>query len=160
MSPPILPRRIWWSRRRPAGFTLIEMSLVVAIVGVLATIAIPRLGSAVEQARVARAIGGIRALQTDIAGLDSLPLSLAAIGRGGLLDPWGRPYVYLRLAGAGRGVIGQARKDRFLVPLNSDYDLYSAGPDGESRPPITASPSRDDVLRANNGGFIGRASRY
>jgi general secretion pathway protein G len=159
MSPSTPPRPIG-PRRRTAGFTLIELLLVLAIVGVLASMAIPAVDAAIDRAKVARAIGDIRAVQTDIAGLDSLPVSLATISRAGLLDPWGRPYVYLRLAGASRAVIGQARKDRFLVPLNSDYDLYSVGRDGNSRPPITASPSRDDVLRANNGGFIGRASRY
>jgi general secretion pathway protein G len=46
------------------------------------------------------------------------------------------------------------------VPLNSDYDLYSSGPDGESRSPLTAAPSRDDIVRANNGGYIGLAGEY
>ena len=39
--------------------------------------------------------------------------------------------------------------------MNSDYDLYSMGPDGESLPPFTASTSRDDLVRASNGGYIG-----
>jgi len=140
--------------------TLVELLLALAILGVLASIALPGLHDVIERARVARAIGDIRVIQADLAGLDTLPSSLDAVGRGGTRDPWGRPYVYTRLAGAPRNVIGQARKDRFLVPLNSDYDLYSVGPDGTSQPPITARASRDDVIRANNGGFIGRASRY
>jgi general secretion pathway protein G len=44
--------------------------------------------------------------------------------------------------------------------LNSDYDLYSMGEDGESVPPLTAKQSRDDIIRANNGGFIGLAADY
>jgi general secretion pathway protein G len=52
------------------------------------------------------------------------------------------------------------RKDRNLVPINSDYDLYSMGPDGESMPPLTAARSRDDIVRANNGGFVGTAEAY
>jgi general secretion pathway protein G len=159
MSPAMLLRLIG-PRRRVRGFTLIELLLAVAIAGVLASIAVPAVQAAIERARVARAIGDIRALQTDITARDSLPGSLADLGRGAMLDPWGRPYVYLRIAGGSRRAMGQARKDRFLVPLNSDFDLYSVGPDGDSQPPITARPSQDDVLRANNGGFIGRASRY
>ena len=62
--------------------------------------------------------------------------------------------------GGSTNVMGQARKDRFLVPLNSDYDLYSAGKDGESAPPLGAAQSRDDVVRANNGAYIGLASGY
>jgi len=46
------------------------------------------------------------------------------------------------------------------VPINSDYDLYSKGPDGLSLKPLTAAPSRDDIVRANNGSFIGIAADY
>jgi general secretion pathway protein G len=87
------------------------------------------------------------------------PDSLSAVGQGGKLDPWGRPYEYLRLEGV-KGVAGKARKNKSLVPLNSDFDLYSKGKDGESVGPLTSPVSRDDVLRANDGGFIGLASEY
>lgn len=62
--------------------------------------------------------------------------------------------------GGGAGANGQARKDRNLVPINSDFDLYSMGRDGQSAPPLTAKVSRDDIVRANNGGFVGLASDY
>jgi general secretion pathway protein G len=52
------------------------------------------------------------------------------------------------------------RKDRNLVPINSDYDLYSVGPDGDSSLPLTAATSRDDIVRANDGRFIGKAEDY
>jgi general secretion pathway protein G len=55
---------------------------------------------------------------------------------------------------------GKARKDHSLVPLNTDYDLYSKGPDKASVSPLTAKSSRDDILRANNGRFVGPASSY
>jgi general secretion pathway protein G len=47
-----------------------------------------------------------------------------------------------------------------VVPINSDYDLYSMGKDGESVPPLTARASRDDVIRANDGAYIGLASEF
>jgi len=49
---------------------------------------------------------------------------------------------------------------RFLVPLNSDYDLYSVGKDGASSPPIMAKPSQDDVIRASNGSYVGLAANF
>ncbi len=52
------------------------------------------------------------------------------------------------------------RKDRFLVPLNTGFDLYSMGPDGRSVAPLTAAASRDDVVWANDGAFIGPASDF
>ena len=52
------------------------------------------------------------------------------------------------------------RKDKNLHPLNTDFDLYSLGRDGDSKLPLTAATSRDDILRANNGAFIGRAENY
>ena len=53
-----------------------------------------------------------------------------------------------------------ARKDRFLTPVNSDYDLYSVGIDGDSQAAFTAKVSRDDVVRANDGGFVGLAEDF
>ncbi len=52
------------------------------------------------------------------------------------------------------------RKDRFLVPINTDFDLYSMGRDGKSTPPLTAAASRDDIIRANGGAYIGPAKGY
>jgi general secretion pathway protein G len=52
------------------------------------------------------------------------------------------------------------RKDHNLVPVNTDFDLYSMGKDGESRAPFTAKVSHDDIVRANNGQFIGLVSNY
>lgn len=140
------------------GFTLIEIILVCAILSVLASLAFPRLEKIIEKARVAKAIGDVWAIQAELATLEPLPTSLAAVGRLTYDDPWGRPYVYAKLEGT-KGK-GGARKDHFLVPLNSDYDLYSRGKDGRSSGPLSAKASHDDVIRANNGGFIGLASRY
>ena len=144
------------------GFSLIELLLVVAIIGTLAATSLPIYAKALQQARTARAIGDIKALDTDIRLFEMtarrLPDSLAEIGREKLRDPWGSEYQYLPFTSAkGKGGM---RKDRFLVPINSDFDLYSMGPDGKSVPPLTAKMSRDDIIRANDGGYVGLASDY
>ncbi len=167
-----------WLRRHTAGrtgrilaigFTMIEMLIVMAIIGTLLAIALPMLRSALETARVARAIGDIGALQTDMASFEAggtgLPETLADIGRGTLRDPWGTPYQYLNFhieeGGGGKGSPPSgARKDRFLVPINSTYDPYSVGKDGKTVAALTAKASQDDIVRANDGGFIGLAVKY
>ena len=88
----------------------------------------------------------------------TLPSTLADIGRAGMSDPWGNPYEY-RNIGTSTGN-GQLRKDHNLVPINSDYDLYSKGPDGSSVSPLQAAPSRDDIVRGRDGTFIGVATEY
>lgn len=145
------------------GFTLIEMVLVVAIFGILAVVGLPNYSRALEAARVARAIGDIRTIEKDISTYEVEnkvpPATLALIGRDALLDPWKRQYVYLNFVASG-ATVGQMRKDRFLVPLNTTYDLYSKGHDGASKPPLNAPPSHDDVVRANDGGFVGLAENF
>lgn len=151
------------------GFTLVEMLFVTIVMGLLMALGVPKAQQIIERARVAKAIGDINAIQTDIdafgASNDTLPTSLASIGRGSLDDPWGRPYQYLRFPppngnGNGGGPPAGARRDRFLVPINSTYDLYSVGKDGNTSAPLTANASHDDVVRANDGGFIGLGRLY
>ncbi len=152
----LLARRRQLKARLGAGFTLVELVLAMTILGTLASMAVPRWQQAIDKAKVARAIGDIKAIQTDIDGNDPLPASLADVGRDGMLDPWGNPYVYT-YHGGNRGI---AKKDRFQVPLNSEYDLYSKGKDGETTSAITAAVSRDDIIRANDSGFVGLAINY
>ena len=46
--------------KRKKGVTLLEIIIVVIIIGVLASLALPRLFSTVEFSRSAEAIGGVR----------------------------------------------------------------------------------------------------
>ena len=137
------------------------MMIVAVIMGVLAALAIPNFSRVRERAMIVRAIGDIKVLGMDLTDYQmdngSFPASLADIGRGGLLDPWGNPYRYVRVAGSNRGAL---RKDRFLVPINSDFDLYSMGPDGKTTAALTAKAARDDIIRANDGGYVGVAEGY
>ena len=73
-------------------------------------------------------------------------------------DPWGHPYQYLKIEGS-KGK-GDVRKDHTLNPINSDFDLYSMGRDGVSRTQISNKDSLDDIIRANDGGFVGLASDF
>ncbi len=148
--------------RKSNGFTLLELMVTVAIIGALAGIAIPAFSSYLGKAKIIKAIAEIETLEKEILAFDGggggLPNTLGDIGRAGLLDPWGNPYQYLNFATVSG--LGPVRKDRSLVPLNSDFDLYSMGPDGKSKPPLTAKDSHDDIIRANDGAYIGTAAEY
>lgn len=147
--------------RRHHGFTLIELMAAITIIGALIAIATPRYHDLIDRGRVAKAIGDISVLQTELSGQDTLPDGLAGIGRTGMLDPWGNPYVYYKFpAQHGNAPPGGARKDRFIVPLNSTYDVYSMGPDGQTALPLTAKAARDDIVRAADGSFIGIAASF
>jgi len=148
------------------GLTLIELMIVVAIIGTLAAIAVPTFTSYRVKAQRTRTILELGVIEKEVLGYyienDSFPETLADIGMDTLMDPWNRPYQYLRIEQPdGKKVkLGKARKDHFLVPVNTDFDLYSMGQDGKSVAPFTAKNSRDDIVRANNGGYHGLASEY
>lgn len=146
------------------GFTLVELLIAIAIVAVLAAIAVPSYSNYRDRVLVAHAKSDILSLGPALAQFrldnDRFPDSLADIGKAGLLDPWKHPYQYLNLGSADPAIKARARKDKNLVPINSDYDLYSMGKDGKSVPPLTAKDSRDDVVRASDGRFVGLGADY
>jgi general secretion pathway protein G len=146
--------------RKVTGFTIIEILLAVAVIGVVVAIALPTYRSYIARAQTAEAIIDINVIEATIKDFEldngRLPNTLSDIGWT-KLDKWGNAYYYLNMDGAPSQL---KRKDRSLHPLNSDYDLYSSGPDGNTSVPLTASASQDDIIRANNGAFVGVARNY
>ena len=143
------------------GFTLIELLISLAVIATLTAIGLGIYANVTERAKVAKAVADLRIMDGEIAAFEGdigrLPNDLAEIHHASLLDPWGRAYEYMPFDA---GNTGARRKDYALVPLNSTYDLYSKGKDGVSQPALTSSASGDDIVRANDGGFFGRASTY
>ncbi|MDD4909293.1 MAG: type II secretion system protein GspG [Candidatus Omnitrophica bacterium] len=104
--------------RRKNGFTLIEIMLVVIIIGILASIIVPRFAGRSEQARKAAAAANIKslAIALDMYELDTgaYPKTLAELSPKYLKklqkDPWDQEYHY-----AQKGT--------------NEYELRSCGPD-------------------------------
>jgi general secretion pathway protein G len=117
------------------GFTLIELMIVVVILGLLATMVMPKILDKPEQARRTKAKVDMRSLESALAlfktdtgrfpttseGLQALVgnAGLRGSAKDGYLervpaDPWGNRYIYLS-----PGVHAK------------DYDLVSYGKDGE-----------------------------
>ena len=121
------------------GFTLMEMILVLAIIGILVGLGIFAMKGVVGDAEIGKAMADIRTMQTNIvryrtmAGfIPSQAQGLEALAKkpsgnpaprswrqlmdpSALLDPWGHPYQYRN---PGKKEVG-------------GYDIYSMGPDGQ-----------------------------
>ncbi|MGH8254546.1 MAG: type II secretion system major pseudopilin GspG [Steroidobacteraceae bacterium] len=128
------------ARRLQAGFTLIEIMVVVVIIGLLAAVVVPKFLTSVDDARVSKAKQDVQAMVTALTmykldnyvypttdqGLNALvqkPDETVAPHwrQGGYFeqqhlnkDPWHRDYVYVSPGTHG-----------------NDYDLYSLGADGQ-----------------------------
>jgi len=151
-------------KKRVRGFTLIEIMIVIAIIGTLSAIAAPNYLKYIAKGRIAVAISDICIIEKEImiysVNTGEFPDSLSDLTNGNITDPWRNPYQYLRIDGGDPSGNGKMRKDHFLVPVNTDFDLYSMGEDGLSQAPFTATASQDDIVRTNNGGYVGLVSEY
>ena len=150
-----------FDRKRYRGFTLIELMIVVAIIGIIGAIATVTFQSFAEKARIKKAVSEISSIQVKIKGYEayngSLPNSLSDLDNFNLSDPWGNAYRYSNFAIVPSNLW---RKDKNLHPLNIDYDLWSIGKDGKTHKNLTAAVSYDDIVRANDGAYIGLAKEY
>ena len=136
--------------------------LAVAVLALIASVAVPVYRGYVLEAQVGQAVEEIRQIELILkdAALDGgLPATLADVGISGMSDPWGQPYQYLPLAGYPANK-NDARKDKDEKPINSDFDLYSAGADGQTAKSLQSKKTDDDVFRGKNGGFVGLGRDY
>lgn len=170
-TPDVPPERLRWQTAKKragilkrSGFTLIELLMAVIVISLITVIAVPSYQSHVNRARNAQAVADIAMIDMQIERFRStnfsLPPNLTALSMTLPVDPWGNAYRYLNIQDGGPGVQGAARKDRNLVPINTDYDLYSMGADGKTASPLVSKPARDDIVRAWNGSFIGLARDF
>ena len=125
------------TRGKQSGFTLIEIMVVVVIIGILASVVVPRIMDNPDKARVAKAKNDIQAIggaldiyrldnyvyPTTDQGLESLVIKPSSSPepanwkQGGYIkklskDPWGNEYLYLNPGEHG------------------EIDIYSLGADG------------------------------
>ncbi|MCK5386568.1 MAG: prepilin-type N-terminal cleavage/methylation domain-containing protein [Gammaproteobacteria bacterium] len=163
-----------------SGFSLLELIVATTIIGMITMISTSAYTGYIETTKISQTISQIRTLSLLIDNYaldnDKYPESLSDIGNENLKDPWGNPYTYVNLKnnnnqddsehhsehhdGGNDTNISAARKDGNLVPINTNYDLCSSGKDGKSKAPLRAKDSHDDVIYANDGGYIGLASEF
>ena len=132
-----MPMKTFSLRSRSAGFTLIEIMVVVIIIGVLAAMIIPQVTGTATDAKISAAKGDVAALESALErfnlhmdryptpdeGLKVLveaPASADKKWRGPYIkqlrpDPWGNPYQY-RVPG---------------IHHTTTFDVWSRGADGQ-----------------------------
>jgi general secretion pathway protein G len=124
-------------RKAQSGFTLIEIMVVVVIIGILASVVVPRIMDNPDKARKAKAQNDIRALESalELYKLDNFVYPSTDQGLEALVSkPGGTPEAKNWKSG---GYIKKLNKDPwgnnylYLSPgEHGDIDLFSYGADG------------------------------
>ncbi|HXK30417.1 MAG TPA: prepilin-type N-terminal cleavage/methylation domain-containing protein [Candidatus Binatia bacterium] len=146
------------------GFTLVEILIAITIIGALLAIALPMYSTFKEQQNIAIAVSDLKGIDIYVSSHKvssaQFPNSLSEVPRADRKDPWGNPYEYLKIQGDETAVKGKMRRDKSTNPINTDFDPYSKGPDGETSTQRNLKTGQDDIVRASDGGFFGPAAKF
>jgi len=133
----------------------------MAIISTLSTIGFVYYRKFIEETKEKKAISDINEMANLIEQYKEehgkYPESLDDLGKGTFMDPWGNPYNYVNIAEDDKKASDhqKARRDRNKKPINTYYDLWSNGEDGKYTQQVNGEPSRDDIIRAWDGMFVG-----
>lgn len=99
----VLIQQLFFRRRQVTvlgcrGMTLVELIVVVAILGVLATMAVPTFNEYIKTAQNGACASDLRTIDKAVTAYyidrNVLPEHLSDVGMDNQLDPWKRPYIY------------------------------------------------------------------
>ena len=116
----------------------------------------------VSSTRIDHAVADLNRIQFEITKYQlrygTIPATIIDLGLAEdvATDPWGHPYKYLNYVNEK----AKWRKDQFLKPLNTAFDLYSMGEDGLAKESLDVPESRDDIVLAANGKYVGLAAEF
>lgn len=147
------------------GMTILELMVAAMGVATLVAIALPVIEGARDDLRLHEAVTEIQVIQFQIIKYElkygTIPAKTADLNlpEDVATDPWENPYVYLNFASPDPPG-SDPREDQFLKPINTAYDVYSKGPNGDTFKDLNNWRGADDIIRAADGGYIGVASEF
>ena len=131
---------------RANGFTLVELLIVVAIIGIISAIAVPNLLNAIDKGKQKRTMSDLRAIGSavEVYAIENAvyPTAADAAAIKALIDP-----AYIKLMPSEDGWLNTFQVDS----SNAGYTIYSQGKDGigNSCPAGTTSNFNDEICFVN-----------